>query len=97
VFAEVSDKEPSVTCVWAVGIIAALVSFTAVYLYKWFGVAVALFPLAWFGLHFEHIYSEDIGAALYAEQGVSYFVQSYLSALLILFGVVFGYITNRTK
>jgi hypothetical protein len=97
VFAEVSDKEPSLSFVWAVGIIAALVCFAATFFLKWYGTIVAAFPLFWFVLHFMQLHSGDVGTALYIEQGSSYFIQSYLAASLVLFGTLAGIFVGRKR
>ena len=94
-FAEVSDKEPSLFSIWAIGIIAALICFVTTYFFKWYGTIVAVFPLFWFTLHFIELHFSDIGKALYLEQGAGYFIQSYLAAFLVLIGVIAGVFFSR--
>jgi phosphotransferase system glucose/maltose/N-acetylglucosamine-specific IIC component len=97
-FAEVSDKEPSLSSVWITGCVVALICFIVAYFVRWYSIIVAVFPLCWFILHFIELHSEDVGVALYAEQGIGYFIQSYLAALLILLGVILGVtFSNRQR
>jgi hypothetical protein len=97
VMAEVSDKEPTLFCVWGLGATVAIVCCMASCFRRWLVPLVAAFPFFWFIGFFMEIHSVDIYPALYDEQGISYYVQSYLSFALFLSGVVFGLILNRHK
>jgi hypothetical protein len=97
VFAEVSDKEPSLCFVWTLGIIAALVCFAATFFLKWYGTIVAVFPLFWFVLHFIELHFDDVGMFLYIEQGAAYFIQSYLAASLVLLATLAGFFVGKKR
>ncbi|HWV14157.1 MAG TPA: hypothetical protein VN030_01915, partial [Cellvibrio sp.] len=90
VFAEVSDKEPSLFFVWAVGVVAAVICFVSACFRKWLALALAVLPLLWFISFFMDIHSADVGPFLYAEQGLSYYIQSCLSLILFISGTVLG-------
>lgn len=96
-FAEVSDKEPSLSFVWTVGAVAAVICFFGAYFRKWLAPILAAVPLLWFVGFFLEIHSEDIGPYLYAEQGLSYYIQSYLSLAVFIFGIVFGLLLNKRR
>jgi hypothetical protein len=95
VFAEVSDKMPSLFSLWMFWIIAALVCFAATFFLKWYGTIVAVFPLFWFVLDLIELHFNDIGTALYREQGLTYFIQSYLAVFLILLATLAGIFFNK--
>jgi hypothetical protein len=89
-FAEVSDKEPSLIFVWSISLIAAVICFFGAYFRKWLTPILAALPLLWFVSFFIEIHSEDIRLHLYAEQGLSYYVQSYLAFAILIFGILLG-------
>jgi hypothetical protein len=97
VMAEVGDKEPTLLCVWSLGAAAALVCCAAACFRRWLVLVAAAFPFFWFVGFFMEIHSVDIYPALYREQSVSYYVQSYLAFALFLFGVVLGLMLDRRK
>ncbi|MDR2208134.1 MAG: hypothetical protein LBE22_04085 [Azoarcus sp.] len=96
-FAEVSDKVPTLCSVWIIGVSAALVCFAASYFLRWYGMIVAVFPLALFAIDLIDLHFSDVGRALYIEQGATYFIQSYLAAFLVLIGAVVGLFLNKKK
>jgi len=97
VFAEVSDKEPSLLSVWAMGAVAAIICFVGTYFYKWLAPLLAVLPLLWFASLLVEIHSADVGPYLYAEQGLSYYVQSYLSLTLFISGIILGLVMNKRR
>lgn len=96
-FAEVSDKEPSLLFVWSIGAAAAAICFLGSYLYRSLAPILATPPLLWFASFLVEIHSADVGPHLYAEQGLSYYVQSYLSLALFIAGIVLGLLINRRR
>jgi len=96
-FAEVSDKEPSLFFVWAVGAVSAVICFLGTYFRKWLAPILAILPILWFGSFFLEIHSDDICPFLYAEQGLSYYVQSYLSLGIFIIGIVLGLFMNMRR
>jgi hypothetical protein len=96
-FAEVSDKEPSLFFVWTIGTVAAIICFSGAYFRKWLALILAAPPLLWFAGFFMEIHSEDISPYLYIEQGLTYYVQSYLSLTLFIFGIVLGLLMNKRR
>jgi hypothetical protein len=96
-FAEVSDKEPSLLFVWAIGAVAAAICFFGAYLYRWLASILVIPPLLWFVGFFMEIHSRDIGSYLYAEQGLTYYVQSYVSFTLFISGIVLGLHMNKRR
>lgn len=97
VFAEVSDKEPSLLSVWAIGSVAAIICFVGTYFFKWLAPVLAALPFLWFASLLVEIHSADVGPYLYAEQGLSYYVQSYLSLTLFISGIVLGLVMNNRR
>lgn len=97
VFAEVSDKEPSLLFVWTIGAVAAIICFFGTYFRKWLAPILAAPPLLWFASFLMEIHSEDVGPYLYTEQGLSYYVQSYLSLTLFISGIVLGLFMNKRR
>lgn len=96
-YAEVSDKEPSSYYIWSVGAVAATVCFFGAYYRRWLLVLLAPPPALWFISLFLEIHSADVGAALYREQGLLYYLQAYLSlALFVLSGGV-GWLLNKRR
>jgi hypothetical protein len=89
-FAEVSDKEPSLIFVWSTGFIAAAICLFGIYFRKWLAPILAAPPLFWFISFFIEIHSEDIRPYLYAEQGLSYYIQSYLAFAILISGILLG-------
>lgn len=96
-FAEVSDKEPTVLYVWLVGIIAALVCLLGTYYRRWLAPILAALPLLWFASLLIEIHSADVGPYLYAEQGMTYYVQAYLSLAIFVAGVLLGLFLNGRR
>lgn len=96
-FAEVSDKEPSLIFVWALGAGAAAICFIGARFRKWLAPLLAVLPLLWFASFLAEIHSADVGPYLYAEQGLSYYVQSYLSLALFVSGLVLGLLKNGRR
>ncbi|MDR2881608.1 MAG: hypothetical protein LBV29_06875 [Azoarcus sp.] len=94
-FAEVSDKVAPISVIWAIGIVAGVICFTICYLVKWYGLIVAALPLSWFVLVLIGLHTDDVGKALYHEQGAAYFIQSYLAAFLVLIGVIAGIFCHK--
>jgi hypothetical protein len=95
--AEVSDKEPSLVFVWALGSVASIVCFVGTY-FRWrLAPILAALPLLWFASLFMEIHSADVGPHLYAEQGLSYYIQSYLSLAIFMAGLVLGLIMNKRR
>lgn len=90
-FAEVSDKEPTATLFWAVGLTAALLCFLLTRLRPWLGKAVFLFALLWFAVLFWEIHSPDISRHLQREQGLIYYLQAYAAFVAVICGFALGY------
>jgi hypothetical protein len=90
-FAEVSDKEPTTTLFWAVGLTAALLCFLLTRLRPWLGSAVFLFALLWFAMLFGEIHSPDISLHLQREQGFIYYLQAYAAFVAVIFGFALGH------
>lgn len=95
--AEVSDKVPSLLFVWALGSIAAVICFVGAYFHRWLAPVLAVLPLLWFASLLTEIHSADVGPYLHAEQGLSYYVQSYLSLVLFISGVILGLVMNKRR
>lgn len=96
-FAEVSDKEPSLLFVWALGAGAAAICLVGISFYRWLTPVLAVLPLLWFASFLTEIQSADVGPRLYAEQGLSYYVQSYMSLFLFISGVASGLVVNKRR
>ena len=95
--AEVSDKEPTLLFVWTIGAVAAVICFFGTYFRKWLAPILATLPLLWFASFLMEIHSKDVGPYLYAEQGLSYYVQSYLSLTLFISGIALGLLMNKRR
>lgn len=96
-YAEVSDKEPTVLYIWSVGAMAATVCFIGAYYRRWLLALLIPLPLLWFVSLFLEIHSDDVGAALYQEQGFIYYLQAYLSLLLFVLGCGVGWFLNKRQ
>lgn len=90
-FAEVSDKEPTPTLFWTVGLTAALLCCLLTRLRPWLGKAVFLFALLWFAMLFWEIHSPDISRHLQREQGLIYYLQAYAAFVAVICGFALGY------
>lgn len=97
VLAEVSDKEPSVLCIWSVGVAAALVCYFGSRHRRWLAPVLGGLPALWYGSLFVEIHSTDIRSYLYAEQGAAYYVQAYLSFTTFVVGLALGLLRNKWK
>jgi hypothetical protein len=95
--AEVSDKEPSILHVWIVGVAASVVCFVGSYHRQWLVPVLAALPSLWFASLLIEFHSADIGPYLYAEQGIPYFIQTYLSLTTFVSGVVLGLLKNKRR
>lgn len=95
--AEVSDKEPSVFCMWSVGVVAALVCYFGSRHRRWLALVLGGLPALWYGSLFMEIHSADIRTHLYVEQGAAYYVQAYLSFTIFVLGLAAGLVANRRK
>ena len=95
VFAEVSDKIPTMSRLWTQGMIAGGVLLLLTWWSWWFsipGVLVAIFS----GLSSYATFSDPhMGPAIINEQGTTYIISSYGSSAVILIGVIVGIILNR--
>jgi hypothetical protein len=95
--AEVSDKEPSILCVWGVGAAASVVCFLGSCYRRWLAPGIAALPAVWFASLFMEIHSEDVGPHLYNEQGLAYYVQAYLALAFFVFGVILGLLQTAKR
>jgi hypothetical protein len=93
--AEVSDKVTSVSEIWSVGIIAAMVCFLGAYLRPWSLVLLVPYPVYWFASLLIESHLSDIADALYQEQGATYYAQAYASLALWLVGLAVGWMAGR--
>ena len=89
-FAEVSDKEPSLWFIWAVGLAASGICMAAMAHRRWLGAVLAVLPALWFAGLLMEIHSPDVGPYLYAEQGWSYYLQAYLALTVFVGSLVLG-------
>lgn len=96
-FAEVSDKEPTIGLIWAVGAFSALLCFMVARLRRWLAPIVGALPLLWFVSLLMEIHASDVAPYLYAEQGLGYYVQSYLSLGLLIGGMGAGCWVGRPE
>ncbi len=96
-FAEVSDKEPTLLYVWLVGIVASLVCLAGTYYRRWLAPILAALPFLWFASLLIEIHSADVGPYLYAEQGMTYYVQTYLSLAVFVAGLLLGLFLNGRR
>ncbi|MCS0595459.1 hypothetical protein [Massilia agri] len=93
--AEVSDKEPTISLFWTVGLTAAMLCLFAARLRPWLGVLFFATVAFWFiGLLLE-IHSPDVGPYLRLEQGTVYYIQAYAAFAVVLFGLIVGLIWRR--
>lgn len=95
--AEVSDKTPSLQYIWIVAISSGLVCLAAAYIKRWLLFFVAVFPLVWFVSLFLEIHSPDVGPALLAEAGYSYFVQAYLAIFVVCVLGTVGWLLHKKR
>ncbi|MDR0565363.1 MAG: hypothetical protein LBG78_10580 [Azoarcus sp.] len=93
--AEVSDKIPPITDVWVtglvIGVMAAVLCFSVTYFHKRAGIA--LLAVLFIYMTIEPLYYgfiDEVGRYIYAEQGIMYFLPSYLVALFVLIGGMIG-------
>lgn len=62
-FAEVSDKEPTLGLIWAVGAFSALLCFMGARLQRWLAPVVGALPLLWFVSLLMEIHASDVAPA----------------------------------
>jgi hypothetical protein len=96
-YAEVSDKEPSIFCVWVVGVIASAACFLGSYCRRWLAPVLAIVPAIWFASLIVEIHSSDVGPAMYREQGFAYYVHTYLAFAFAMSGSVLGWLVNNHR
>jgi hypothetical protein len=101
VWAEVMDKEPTLTQVWVVGAVAAVLGFLAWRRHLVLGVAASLLAAvpAW-ALH-QELADPHVGPAILEEAGRSYVIQAYgvmlLCVALHLAGAAVGIQAQRRR
>ena len=95
-YAEVIDKVPTLSFIWAVAIASGVVCLVATYFRRWL-LILAAFPAIWFLSLLLEIHSPDVGPALLVEAGRGYIVQVYLAALSVIALGVLGWILNAQK
>lgn len=96
-WAEVSDKEFTVSNIWIVGISAAILCLVCTRIKPWLGI-ICFVPVAlWFMGLFLEVHSPDVGPYLRLEQGGAYYFQAYAAFALVALGLVAGYIWHRRK
>jgi hypothetical protein len=93
-FAEVSDKVPSMMTIWTLGVSAAVLCLITARFRAWLTPIVGLLPLLWFVSLLMEIHSADVAPHLYAEQGLSYYVQSYIALALLSISIWSGIFMN---
>jgi len=93
--AEVSDKEPTASLFWTVGIGAALLCLFGTRIKPWLGVTVLALAVLWFVSVFLEIHSSDVSPHLEREQGAFYYWQAYAAFGTVLCGFVVGYVWHR--
>jgi hypothetical protein len=62
-FAEVSDKEPTLGLIWAVGAFSAFLCFVVARLQRWLAPVVGALPLLWFVSLLMEIHASDVAPA----------------------------------
>jgi len=97
VFAEVSDKVPSIQQLWLQGIMVALVLSILVRFSYWFFIVAALIVI-FFGItSYETIADPYVGPAILKEQGTAYVVALFGSVVLMILGILAGWFLNYKK
>jgi len=82
VYAEVMDKEPTITAIWAWALLGGALSVLAWRWRWWFGAIVSMVVLSGtYGVYLE-ISDPFVGPAIRKEAGQGYIGQFYFSALL---------------
>jgi hypothetical protein len=67
-----------------IGIFSALICFGMSFLYRWIGVLLGIWPLAWLTLYLMGPADEKVAA-----------ISPYLSVFLIVFGIVAGFVMHH--
>jgi hypothetical protein len=81
---EVGDKEFTIPTLWIVAVVLCASGFLLSSWRHWAGILPLLFSLVWCYLIVSELRDPYVGPAIRDELGISYVVQSYLSALLPL-------------
>lgn len=95
--AEVSDKVNSLPEIWGIGLGAAVVCFFGAYFRPWTLLLLATVPAYWFISFLFEIHLSDIAPALWVEQGVSYYAQTYAAIGLWILGMSAGWVLNKRR
>jgi hypothetical protein len=93
--AEVSDKEPTASLFWAVGLGAALLCLLGARIKPWLGAIFFTLAALWFISLFLEIHSSDVGPYLRQEQGAAYYWQAYAAFGAVLCGLALGYVWHK--
>ena len=95
--AEVSDKVVLVSEIWGIGVGAAVAGFFGAYFRPWTLIFLATAPAYWFITFLFEIHFSDIALALRAEQGISYYAQTYAAIGLWILALSAGRILNKRR
>jgi hypothetical protein len=96
-WAEVSDKEFTVSSFWTVGISAAILCLVCTRIKPWLGMIYFVPVALWFVCLFVEIHSPDVRPYLRLEQGGAYYFQAYAAFASVALGLVAGYIWRQRK
>jgi len=94
-FAEVSDKEPTASLIWAVGLTAGVLCSLLTRIRPWFGITILLPASLWFAALFWEMHLSDVSLHLYREQGSIYYLQAYAAFIAVVCGFALGYRWRR--
>jgi hypothetical protein len=97
-YAEVSDKVPSIARVWLTGIFLGTIGFAAATYRKWAAIVAGIISLTFCYVHFSVISDPFVGKAIVKEQGSKYVLSVYGSITAMLLPVLVGFfLRKKTK
>ena len=91
IFAEVADKEPTITAVWIIAAVICFIGFLICRCHRVAGFLAVTFATLWAWAIFSELHDPYVGPAIVRELGQGYVTQAYLAALIPFFAVAIGF------
>ena len=91
-FAEVSDKVPSITRLWLVGVIFGSLGYFSARYRIWAGIIIGLIAIFFCVAHYGVISDPFVGPDIRNEQGNPYVLSVYGSIALMLVPLIIGFL-----
>ena len=95
--AEVSDKLPSMSQLWAQGAVVSAVLLILIWRNIWFSILGAAAAVLFRVMSYDSLADPFVGPAIITEQGNLYVFSSYGSVALIVLGSALGCVLNRKR